>query len=207
MTYIKKDNDSVSDDIVWHNTTVTHQDRVKLKRQQPVVLWFTGLSGSGKSTVANAVESKLLSLGKHSYLLDGDNVRHGLNKDLGFSDADRIENIRRIGEVAKLFVDSGAIVLTAFISPFISDRQQARELLAEKQFLEVFIDTPLKICEQRDPKGLYKKARKGEIKNFTGIDSKYEAPLNPEIHVKTANKSIEECAELVVKQLVELGYI
>lgn len=207
MTYIKKDNDSVSDDIVWHNTTVTHQDRVKLKRQQPVVLWFTGLSGSGKSTVANAVESKLLSLGKHSYLLDGDNVRHGLNKDLGFSDADRIENIRRIGEVAKLFLDSGAIVLTAFISPFISDRQQARELLAEKQFLEVFIDTPLKICEQRDPKGLYKKARKGEIKNFTGIDSEYEAPLNPEIHVKTANKSIEECAELVVKQLVELGYI
>lgn len=207
MTYIKKDNDSVSDDIVWHNTTVTHQDRVKLKRQQPVVLWFTGLSGSGKSTVANAVESKLLSLGKHSYLLDGDNVRHGLNKDLGFSDADRIENIRRIGEVAKLFLDSGAIVLTAFISPFISDRQQARELLAEKQFLEVFIDTPLKICEQRDPKGLYKKARKGEIKNFTGIDSKYEAPLNPEIHVKTANKSIEECAELVVKQLMELGYI
>ncbi|MFG0773299.1 adenylyl-sulfate kinase [Vibrio plantisponsor] len=207
MTYIKKDNDSVSDDIVWHNTTVTHQDRVKLKRQQPVVLWFTGLSGSGKSTVANAVESKLLSLGKHSYLLDGDNVRHGLNKDLGFSDADRIENIRRIGEVAKLFVDSGAIVLTAFISPFISDRQQARELLAEKQFLEVFIDTPLEICEQRDPKGLYKKARKGEIKNFTGIDSKYEAPLNPEIHVKTANKSIEECAELVVKQLMELGYI
>lgn len=207
MTYTKKDNDSVSDDIVWHNTTVTHQDRVKLKRQQPVVLWFTGLSGSGKSTVANAVESKLLSLGKHSYLLDGDNVRHGLNKDLGFSDADRIENIRRIGEVAKLFVDSGAIVLTAFISPFISDRQQARELLAEKQFLEVFIDTPLEICEQRDPKGLYKKARKGEIKNFTGIDSKYEAPLNPEIHVKTANKSIEECAELVVKQLMELGYI
>lgn len=207
MTYIKKDNDSVSDDIVWHNTTVTHQDRVKLKRQQPVVLWFTGLSGSGKSTVANAVESKLLSLGKHSYLLDGDNVRHGLNKDLGFSDADRIENIRRIGEVAKLFLDSGAIVLTAFISPFISDRQQARELLAEKQFLEVFIDTPLKICEQRDPKGLYKKARKGEIKNFTGIDSEYEAPLNPEIHVKTANKSIEECAELVVKQLMELGYI
>ncbi|MGY2575686.1 adenylyl-sulfate kinase [Vibrio sp. C8] len=207
MTYIKKQHDSVSDDIVWHNTTVTHQDRVELKQQQPVVLWFTGLSGSGKSTVANAVESKLLSLGKHSYLLDGDNVRHGLNKDLGFSDADRIENIRRIGEVAKLFVDSGAIVLTAFISPFISDRQQARELLEEKQFLEVFIDTPLEICEQRDPKGLYKKARKGEIKNFTGIDSEYEAPVNPEIHIATAKKSIEECAELVVKQLAELGYI
>ncbi len=207
MTYVKKDNNSVSDDIVWHNTTVTHADRVKLKQQQPVVLWFTGLSGSGKSTVANAVESKLLSLGKHCYLLDGDNVRHGLNKDLGFRNTDRIENIRRIGEVAKLFVDSGAIVLTAFISPFVSDRQQARELLAEKQFLEVFIDTPLGICEQRDPKGLYKKARMGEIKNFTGIDSDYEAPVNPEIHIKTADKSVEECAEQVVKQLAELGYI
>lgn len=207
MSYVNKDNNSVSDDIVWHNTTVTHEDRVKLKQQQPVVLWFTGLSGSGKSTVANAVESKLLSLGKHSYLLDGDNVRHGLNKDLGFSNTDRIENIRRIGEVAKLFVDSGAIVLTAFISPFVSDRQQARELLAEKQFLEVFIDTPLEICEQRDPKGLYKKARTGEIKNFTGIDSDYEAPVNPEIHIKTADKSVEGCAEQVVKQLAELRYI
>lgn len=205
--YIRKENDSVSDDVVWHNTTVTPQDRIKLKQQRPAVLWFTGLSGSGKSTIANAVESKLLSLGKHSYLLDGDNVRHGLNKDLGFSDQDRIENIRRIGEVAKLFVDSGTIVLTAFISPFISDREQARQLMAESEFLEVFIDTPLEICEERDPKGLYKKARAGEIKNFTGIDSSYEAPLNPEIHVKTANKTVEECAEFVVKNLLEKGYL
>ena len=205
--YEVKNNDSVSDDVVWHNTTVTHEDRIKLKQQKPVVLWFTGLSGSGKSTVANAVESKLLSLGKHSYLLDGDNVRHGLNKDLGFSDDDRVENIRRIGEVAKLFVDSGAIVLTAFISPFISDREQVRDLMAEDKFLEVFIDTPIEVCEQRDPKGLYKKARADEIKNFTGIDSKYEVPLSPEVHVKTANKSVEECAEFVVAQLVDKGYL
>ncbi|ANP75027.1 adenylyl-sulfate kinase [Vibrio crassostreae 9CS106] len=205
--YEHKDNDSVSDDVVWHNSTVTHQDRVNLKQQKAVVLWFTGLSGSGKSTVANAVESKLLSLGKHSYLLDGDNVRHGLNKDLGFSDVDRVENIRRIGEVAKLFVDSGSIVLTAFISPFISDRAQARSLMAEGEFLEVFVDTPLEVCELRDPKGLYKKARAGEIKNFTGIDSTYEAPLNAEIHVKTANKSIEACAEYVVDQLADKGYL
>ncbi|WP_417507886.1 adenylyl-sulfate kinase [Marinomonas gallaica] len=205
--YEIKDNESVSNDVVWHNTTVTHEDRIKLKQQKPVVLWFTGLSGSGKSTVANAVESKLLSLGKHSYLLDGDNVRHGLNKDLGFSDDDRVENIRRIGEVAKLFVDSGAIVLTAFISPFIADREQVRGLMAEGQFLEVFIDTPMEVCEQRDPKGLYKKARAGEIKNFTGIDSKYEVPLSPEIHVKTAGKSVEECAEFVVAQLADKGYL
>ncbi len=205
--YEIKDNESVSNDVVWHNTTVTHEDRIKLKQQTPVVLWFTGLSGSGKSTVANAVESKLLSLGKHSYLLDGDNVRHGLNKDLGFSDDDRVENIRRIGEVAKLFVDSGAIVLTAFISPFVADREQVRDLMAEDQFLEVFIDTPLEVCEQRDPKGLYKKARAGEIKNFTGIDSEYEVPLSPEIHVKTAGKSVEECAEFVVAQLTDKGYL
>lgn len=205
--YERKANDSVSDDVVWHNTTVTLQERMSLKKQKPVVLWFTGLSGSGKSTVANAVESKLLSLGKHSYLLDGDNVRHGLNKDLGFSDSDRIENIRRIGEVAKLFVDSGSIVLTAFISPFVSDRDQARNLVEKGQFLEVFVDTPLEVCEQRDPKGLYKKARAGEIKNFTGIDSSYEAPSNPEIHVETAGKTVEECADIIVFKLQEYGYI
>ncbi|CAH6925377.1 adenylyl-sulfate kinase [Vibrio chagasii] len=205
--YVTKDNDSVSDDVVWHNATVTHEQRSLQKQQTPVVLWFTGLSGSGKSTVANAVESKLLNLGKHSYLLDGDNVRHGLNKDLGFSDTDRVENIRRIGEVAKLFVDSGTIVLTAFISPFIADREQARALLLPGQFLEVFIDTSLSVCEQRDPKGLYKKARAGEIKHFTGIDSTYEAPLNADIHVETEGRSIEACAEVVVNQLAELGYI
>ncbi|MCO7016125.1 adenylyl-sulfate kinase [Vibrio paracholerae] len=205
--YVSKDNDSVSDDVVWHNSTVTLADRVKLKQQRPVVLWFTGLSGSGKSTVANAVESKLLSLGKHSYLLDGDNVRHGLNKDLGFSDADRVENIRRISEVAKLFIDAGNIVLTAFISPFISDREQARSLLGEGQFVEVFVDTPLEVCEARDPKGLYKKARAGEISNFTGIDSAYELPLSPEIHVKTAQLSVEECAQQVVDYLAAQGFL
>ncbi|WP_165312533.1 adenylyl-sulfate kinase [Vibrio ziniensis] len=207
MTYQRKKHDSVSDDIVWHNTTVTHQDRVKLKQQKPVVLWFTGLSGSGKSTVANAVESQLLDLGKHSYLLDGDNIRHGLNKDLGFTDQDRVENIRRIGEVAKLFVDSGMIVLTAFISPFISDREQVRAMLVDGCFLEVFIDTPLEVCEQRDPKGLYKKARAGEIKHFTGIDSEYQAPLNPDIHIKTVDKSVAECAEQIIQQLIKREYI
>ncbi|RQW61703.1 adenylyl-sulfate kinase [Vibrio viridaestus] len=205
--YERKQHDSAGGDVVWHHSTVTHQDRVKQKGQTPVVLWFTGLSGSGKSTIANAVESLLLEKGKHSYLLDGDNVRHGLNKDLGFSDADRVENIRRIGEVAKLFVDSGSIVLTAFISPFIADRQQVRELLQPEQFLEVFIDTPLDVCESRDPKGLYKKARAGEIKHFTGIDSEYEAPKQPEIHVETANASIEECAVQIVQKLDALGYL
>ncbi|MEZ8605116.1 adenylyl-sulfate kinase [Vibrio splendidus] len=203
----KTDVTEKSSDVVWHNATVTHQQRAELKQQKPVVLWFTGLSGSGKSTVANAAESQLLALGKHSYLLDGDNVRHGLNQDLGFSDSDRIENIRRIGEVAKLFVDSGCIVLSAFISPFISDRQQVRDLLEGDQFLEVFIDTPLEVCESRDPKGLYKKARKGEIKHFTGIDSEYQAPVQPDIHVKTAGVSIEECGEQVVNALRERGYI
>ncbi|MEZ9184374.1 adenylyl-sulfate kinase [Vibrio splendidus] len=205
--YQHKSNDSVSEDVVWHNSTVTHQDRVAQKGQKPVILWFTGLSGSGKSTVANAVESKLLQMGKHSYLLDGDNVRHGLNRDLGFSDTDRIENIRRIGEVAKLFVDAGNIVLTAFISPFISDRQQVRELVTEGEFLEVFVDTPLEVCEARDPKGLYKKARAGEIKYFTGIDSEYQAPVNPELHLCTADLSIEACADFVVAELEKNGYL
>lgn len=205
--YQKIENDSVSDDVVWHLSTVSHQDRIQLKQQKPVLLWFTGLSGSGKSTIANAVEARLMQLGKHSYLLDGDNVRHGLNKDLGFGDQDRVENIRRIGEVAKLFIDSGSIVLSAFISPFIADREQVRALLAAGQFLEVFIDTPLEICEQRDPKGLYKKARAGEIKHFTGIDSAYERPLQPEIHIQTQDKSIEACAEQIVLQLAKLGYL
>ena len=185
-------------DVIWHEHAVTHKERVQLKNQKPVVLWFTGLSGSGKSTIANAVERKLMELGKHTYLLDGDNVRHGLNKGLTFSDADRIENIRRIGEVAKLFVDSGQIVLTAFISPFIFDREQVRSLLPHGQFIEVFVDTPLDVCEYRDPKGLYKKARAGEIKHFTGIDSEYQVPPNPEIHLKTAEFDINECTEQVI---------
>ncbi|MDE1515557.1 adenylyl-sulfate kinase [Vibrio sp. dsl-7] len=207
MTNQKQIVNAVSEDIVWHNTTVRHQDRVAQKQQTPVVLWFTGLSGSGKSTVANAVEDRLLKLGKHSYLLDGDNLRYGLNRDLGFSDADRVENIRRIGEVAKLFVDSGMIVLTAFISPFTADRRLVRDLLLDGQFLEVFVDTPLAVCEQRDPKGLYKKARAGKIKHFTGIDSDYQVPENADIHIQTANQSVAQCAEQVIQHLIQQGYI
>ena len=190
-------------DIVWHEHTVSRQQKQELKGHKPCVLWYTGLSGSGKSTIANAVEAKLFELGKHTYTLDGDNVRHGLNGDLTFSDKDRVENIRRIGEVSKLFVDAGLIVSTAFISPFLSDRQQARDLLSAGEFIEVYIDTPIEVCEQRDPKGLYKKARTGEIKNFTGIDSAYEAPIAPEVHVKTAEQSIEQNVQQIIDYLVE----
>jgi adenylylsulfate kinase len=193
--------------IVWHNQSITKEKRLTLLNQKPCILWFTGLSGSGKSTIANAVELELFKRGRKTYLLDGDNVRHGLNKDLGFSEQDRIENIRRIGEVAKLFVDSGLIVLTAFISPFKSDRQIARSLVKYDEFIEVFIDTPLEVCEQRDPKGLYKKARDGAIKNFTGISSPYEAPEDPQIHIKTEEHSIEECVDIVINYLIKFGYV
>ncbi|OBT15518.1 adenylyl-sulfate kinase [Vibrio sp. UCD-FRSSP16_10] len=196
-----------TENIVWHQASVTTSQRQQLKNHKPAVLWFTGLSGSGKSTIANAVEVKLNQLAIHSYLLDGDNVRHGLNRDLGFSDNDRIENIRRIGEVAKLFVDSGTLVLTAFISPFIQDREQVRALLPAADFIEVFVDTPIEVCESRDPKGLYKKARSGEIKEFTGITSDYEAPIAAEIHLKTAQYSIEQSAEQVVQYLRDNGYV
>lgn len=196
-----------SSDVVWHQHTVSHDDRAKAKNQKPCVLWFTGLSGSGKSTIANAVDACLHRLGAHTYVLDGDNVRHGLNGDLGFSDADRIENIRRISEVSNLFVDAGLIVLTAFISPFRSDREQARAKLPQGCFLEVFVDTPLAVCESRDPKGLYKKARNGEIKHFTGIDSGYESPALPEIHIKTEGRSVEACALEVVNYLRQQGFI
>ena len=188
--------------IHWQSVTIDKQSRTELKNQKPRVLWFTGLSGAGKSTIANHVEKKLHSLGKHTYLLDGDNVRHGLNRDLGFTDADRVENIRRIAETAKLFVDAGLIVLTAFISPFKSERYLARNLLEEGEFIEIFVDTPLDVCEQRDPKGLYKKARAGELPNFTGIDSDYEPPENPEIVVNGAEASAEELAEKVVRELL-----
>ncbi len=198
---------SNNENIVWHDHHVSKQERSELKNQKPCILWFTGLSGSGKSTVANAVESKLLELKKHTYLLDGDNVRMGLNKGLTFSDEDRIENIRRIGEVSKLFVDSGLIVLTAFISPFQEDRDMVRELIDDGEFLEVYIDTPLDICESRDPKGLYKKARNGDIPNFTGISSPYEAPNKAEIHIKTDRISIEESAEEIVAYLQNKGYL
>jgi adenylylsulfate kinase len=201
--YIEKSHVEKSSDVVWHQQSVTTEQKSSLKGHKAVLLWYTGLSGSGKSTVANAVEQKLLARGCHSYLLDGDNVRHGLNNDLGFTDEDRIENIRRISEVAKLFVDAGLLVSTAFISPFQKDRDQARALLKDALFLEVFIDTPLAVCESRDPKGLYKKARAGEIANFTGISSTYESPADAEIHVKTESLSIEECADLVVAALIE----
>ncbi len=196
-----------SQNIHMQAVDVDKQLRSDMKEQKSCVLWFTGLSGSGKSTIANLVEKKLAQEGRHTYLLDGDNVRHGLNKDLGFTDADRVENIRRIGEVARLMVDSGLIVLTAFISPFRAERQMARSLLEENEFLEVFVETPLEIAEQRDPKGLYKKARQGDLKNFTGIDSPYEQPKSPEILVDTSNMSAEQCAEQIIRILRERGVI
>ena len=196
-----------NNNIIWHDHHVTKQERQAIKAQLSCTIWFTGLSGSGKSTIANAVEAKLNTLQKHTYLLDGDNIRMGLNRGLSFSDEDRVENIRRIGEVSKLFVDAGTIVLTAFISPFIEDRESVRKLVGEEEFIEVYVDTPLEICESRDPKGLYKKARSGEIANFTGISSPYEAPLKPEVHIKTDALSIEECAEKVVEYLRKKGYL
>ena len=193
--------------ITWHEATVTAEDREKLLNQKGCVIWFTGLSGSGKSTLANAVEHVLHQQQHHTYVLDGDNVRHGLNKNLGFSPEDREENIRRIGEVAKLFADAGSIVMTAFISPYRADRDQARALMAADRFVEVFVDCPLEVCEERDTKGLYKKARAGEIKEFTGISAPYESPLNPEVTVDTDALSIEECAQVVVAALAKAGLV
>ena len=189
--------------IHWQAVDVDKTARSAQKRQKPVVLWFTGLSASGKSTIANLIEKKLQFMGKHTYLLDGDNVRHGLNRDLGFVEADRVENIRRVGEVSKLMVDAGLIVLTAFISPFRAERRMVRDMLEDHEFVEIFVDTPIEICEQRDPKGLYKKARAGEIKNFTGLDSPYETPESPEIHLQMANMSAEDAADLVVSKIEE----
>jgi len=193
--------------IVWHDHHVSKEERSQIKDQKPCILWFTGLSGSGKSTIANAVELKLLELQKHTYLLDGDNIRMGLNKGLSFLDEDRIENIRRIGEVSKLFVDAGTIVLTAFISPFQKERAVVRSLVQDGEFIEVFIDTPLEVCESRDPKGLYQKARKGEIPNFTGISSPYEVPTEPEIHIINDNISIEDVTKQIIDYLEEKGYL
>ena len=195
-----------NNNIVWHDHHIDKSERSKLKGQKPCILWFTGLSGSGKSTIANAVESELAKMQKHTYLLDGDNVRHGLNKDLGFSDMDREENIRRIGEVSGLFVDAGLIVLSAFISPFRKDREAVRNLVDKNEFIEVFVDTPLEICEQRDPKGLYAKARKGEIPEFTGISSPYEAPEKAEIHLK-GNMDVETSANVILEYLRDKKYI
>lgn len=187
--------------IVWHETTVTTAQRNELKGQKGAVVWLTGLSGSGKSTIANAVDFQLLERKVHSYVLDGDNIRHGLNKDLGFSEEDRVENIRRIGEVAKLFVDSGQIVVTAFISPFLADRQIVRDLFAADEFIEVYVQCPLETCEARDPKGLYQKARQGVIPEFTGISSPYEAPISPELTVNTDILSVEEATNKVIEHL------
>ena len=187
--------------ISWQDMSINKNLRSSINGQQPCILWFTGLSGSGKSTIANIIEQKLHQLGKHTYLLDGDNVRHGLNKDLGFTDSDRVENIRRISEVSKLMVDAGLITIVSFISPFKSERKMARELVEEKEFIEIFVDTPIDECEKRDPKGLYKKARAGKLKNFTGIDSNYEIPDSPEIVLKTLNKNPEDLADEVLLYL------
>ncbi|MBK5441903.1 adenylyl-sulfate kinase [Peribacillus butanolivorans] len=192
---------SNSTNVTWHEASLTKELRRKQNGHESTVLWFTGLSGSGKSTIANAVAKELYNRNIRSYVLDGDNIRHGLNKDLGFSEEDRTENIRRIGEVSKLFVDSGQFVLTAFISPFRADRQIVRDLLEEGEFIEVYIKCPIEECEVRDPKGLYDKARKGIIKDFTGIDSPYEEPEQPEIVLESNQYSVEECVEQVINYL------
>nr|WP_319555569.1 adenylyl-sulfate kinase [uncultured Vibrio sp.] len=195
------------ENIVWHQHSVDKQFRADLKQQKPAVLWFTGLSGAGKSTVAGALENRLAELGYHTYLLDGDNVRHGLCSDLGFSEQDRRENIRRIGELAKLMADAGLIVLSAFISPHRAERQLVRDLLPEGEFIEVFVNASLEVCEGRDPKGLYRKARAGEIPNFTGIDSEYQAPESPEIDLPAGEKSVDELVELCINDLKQRGVI
>ena len=197
----------MSSNTVWHNHQVTRAERAKIKRQRPSLLWFTGLSGSGKSTIANALDVALHHRGYHTFLLDGDNVRRGLNKDLGFSDSDRVENIRRIGEVSKLFTDSGLIVLSAFISPFTSDRRMVRNLFPAGEFIEVFMDTPLATCEERDPKGLYQKARAGQIKHFTGIDSPYEIPERAEVRLDTSEMTVDDCVDSLIDYLLEQGLI
>ena len=193
--------------ITWHEATIGREDREKLLDQKGCVLWFTGLSGSGKSTLAHEVENALHQRGQLTYVLDGDNIRHGLNNDLGFSPKDREENIRRIGEVSKLFADSGVIAMTAFISPYRGDRDKARELLDDGRFIEVFVDCPLDVCEERDPKGLYKKARTGEITEFTGISAPYEAPDRPEVVLNTAELTPAECGQEVVTFLESKGLI
>ncbi|SDO58202.1 adenylyl-sulfate kinase [Alkalicoccus daliensis] len=198
---------SSSSNIVWHESHVTKEARQKLNQHKSAVLWFTGLSGSGKSTLSVAVEKELFEKGLRTYRLDGDNVRHGLNNNLGFSAEDRTENIRRIGEVSKLMVDAGLVTLTAFISPYQADRQQVREILAPDEFIEVYVKCSLETCEKRDPKGLYAKARAGEIKGFTGIDDPYEEPENPELTVDTTSAGLEESVKQILQYLEKSGYI
>ncbi len=199
--------DQKATNVVWHEHRVTREEREQMLKQRGIVCWFTGLSGSGKSTVANEVAYKLHTMGKIAYVLDGDNIRHGLNKNLGFSPEDRNENIRRISEVANLFADSGVIAITAFISPYRKVRNFCRELVGEGRFMEIFARAPLATCEERDPKGMYKKAREGIIKDFTGIDAPYEEPENPELIVETDKESVEESAQKVIDKLKEGGYI
>ena len=191
-----------SQNVHWQALDVSRETHAGLKNQKPAVLWFTGLSGAGKSTIANLVEKRLVRMNRHTFLLDGDNVRHGLNKDLGFTQADRVENIRRVGEVAKLMTDAGLIVLTAFISPFRAERQMVRDMMAPGEFIEIFIDTPLADAEARDVKGLYKKARAGQLKNFTGIDSPYEPPTAAELRIDTTRMTPEQAADLIVETLI-----
>lgn len=193
-----------SSNTVWHHATVTRQRRADLNKHHSVVLWFTGLSGAGKSTLAHALEERLYQMKYHTFVLDGDNVRHGLNGDLGFSDKDRVENIRRISEVAKLFLEAGVIVLTAFISPFRADRNKARSLVG-KDFVEIYCECPLDVCEERDVKGLYRRARAGEIKEFTGISSPYEPPENPELSISTSQKNVDDCVDQILEYLVQRG--
>ena len=189
------------ENLTWHVGEVDKAARTAAHGHRGAVLWFTGLSGSGKSTIGHRVERMLIERGAFAYVLDGDNIRHGLNSDLGFAPEDRVENIRRIGEVARLFADAGALVVSAFISPYRKDRDRIRGLMREGEFVEVFVDTPLEVCEARDPKGLYKKARAGEISNFTGLDAPYEAPESPEVHLRTADLSIDEAATQVIRYL------
>ena len=193
--------------VCWHQGAITRADRERLNNHRGFTIWFTGLSAAGKSTLAVATEEALYERGYHTYILDGDNVRHGLNNNLGFSPEDREENIRRLGEVAKLFRDCGIINMSAFISPYRKDRQDARKLGSNDEFIEVFVDCPVEICEQRDPKGAYKKAREGIIKEFTGISAPYEAPENPEIHLHTDKMSVEECVHEIMKYLIKKNYI
>ncbi|NOZ57303.1 MAG: adenylyl-sulfate kinase [Calditrichaeota bacterium] len=198
---------SKSPNVVWHEYKITREDREQLLNQKGCVLWFTGLPSSGKSTLANEVAHLLHQRGQLTYVLDGDNIRHGLNKDLGFSPEDREENIRRIGEVAKLFADAGVIALTAFVSPYRKDRDRARSLLEEGRFIEVYVNCPVQVCESRDPKGLYKKAKAGEIPEFTGISAPYEPPEKPEIEVRTDEMSVSEAAEMVIRYLEKQGIV